>query len=256
MTATEPAVRRGSLPAHTARRILRDFLARGLEPGDALADEATLVERYGVSRGTLREALRLLTFLGAVVVKAGPQGGARLVTPGPSVVGSALGMVVQFRGATLRTVFESRLAIEPEVAALAAAHRKDPDLELLDDSVASLRSARRKRGPEFAAHSGRYHLRVAEASHNDVLATIVPALAVMTTTVPWRFPQGSREELTGLIATVVDAIRSGDGSTARAVTHVMIKSVVDGLQRDQPASLERRILWPDVDEVLSGDREA
>jgi len=37
------------------------------------ADEARLIEQYDVSRGTLGEALRLLTFLGAITIKAGPR---------------------------------------------------------------------------------------------------------------------------------------------------------------------------------------
>lgn len=255
MAKPEQAVRRGSLPTHTAHRILRDFQDRGLQPGEPLADEATLVDRYGVSRGTLREALRLLTFLGAVQVKAGPQGGPRLATPGPAVVGSALGMVVQFRGATLRTVFEARLALEPAVAALAAANRKDTDLELLDESVAALSAAQRRRGPVYAERARQHMVLVAEASHNEVLATIVPALAAMHTTVPWRYPPGSRVELTERVRATVEAIRLGDGAAASKITRSMLTLLLDDAEANQRAQLESRILWPDVDEALAGDRQ-
>lgn len=250
MTARAHAVGRGALPSHTARRILRDVIAHGLEPGDALADEARLIEQYEVSRGTLREALRLLTFLGAITIKSGPQGGPRLATPGPAVVGSALGMVVQFRGATLRTVFEARTAMEPPVAALAAMNRKDEDLERLEESVVALRAAQRVPGPEYAAQSGLFHLRVAAAAHNEVLATMVSALAAMTTTVPWRYPRGSRPELTERISSVVEAIRVADAAAAASAIESMFIWLVDDLQRNQSAKLESRILWPDVDEVL------
>ncbi|WP_214368435.1 FadR/GntR family transcriptional regulator [Pseudonocardia sp. H11422] len=253
MTERE-AVSRGSLPSHTARRILRDVQARGLEPGDALADEAGLIEQYNVSRGTLREALRLLTFLGAITIRSGPQGGPRLATPSPAVVGSAMGMVVQFRGATLRTVFEARTAIEPSVAALAASNRKDTDLERLDESVTALRAAQRVPGPEYAVQSGLFHLRVAEASHNEVLATVVPALAAMTTTVPWRYPRGSRPELTERISTVVEAIRMSDSTAAAEAITSMFQWLMDDLQRNQRAKMETRIRWPDVDEVLAEQR--
>lgn len=249
--ARRGTVPRGSLPAHIARRIMRDFTARGLAPGDGLADEATLVERYGVSRATLREALRLLSFLGAVTVKSGRQGGARLDTPGPAVVGSALGMVVQFQGATLRTVFEARLAIDASVAALAAANRKDADLERLDESVAALRATERRRGPEYAQHAAAWTLRVAEASHNSLLATVVPALVAMNSTVTWRYPPGTRPQLTASVGAVVDAIRAGDSEQARAQTTDMIQWLIDQLQTSDPAALEHPISWPDLDEVLS-----
>jgi DNA-binding FadR family transcriptional regulator len=246
-------VRRGFLPTYTARRIIRDFLSRGLHPGEVLADEATLVERYGVSRGTLRESLRLLSFLGAVSVKAGPSGGARLTTPGPEVVGSALGMVVQFRGATLRTVFEARLAVDPAVAALAAANRKDVDLELLEQSAAALAAVQHRRGPAYAEHAGRHMIRVAEASHNELLATLVPALAAMHASVPWRYPEGSRVELTERVRASVEAIRTGDGAAAGEITKGMLVLLIDDLEATQRAQLECRISWPDVDEIMSGE---
>ncbi|MEN0140058.1 MAG: FCD domain-containing protein [Rhodococcus sp. (in: high G+C Gram-positive bacteria)] len=250
-TAARPTVPRGSLPAHTARLIIRDFTSRGLHPGDGLADEATLVERYGVSRATLREALRLLNFLGAVTVKAGPQGGPRLGMPGPAVVGSALGMVVQFQGATLRTVFEARTAVESSVAALAAANRTDSDLALLEESVAALRATERKRGPGYAEHAATWTLRVAEASHNSLLATVVPALVAMNSTVPWRYPEGSRPRLTVGVTNVVEAIRDGNGDRAAAETREMIQWLIDELQAAQPECLDHRIFWPELDEILS-----
>lgn len=250
MTKAEQRVRRGSLPAHTARRIIRDFAERGVEPGQGLADEATLVERYGVSRGTLREALRLLQFLGAVTIKAGPQGGPRLATPDPAVVGSALGMVVQFHGATLRSVFEARLAIEPAVAGLAAENRTDDNLALLDDSVSALRASVGQRGPGYAQHAARYSLRVAQASQNALLAALVPALVAMNTTVAWRYPAGSRAELADRVAEIVEAIRDGDALTSRTATHEMINGLLVELESGQRQKLDSVILWPDVDEVL------
>jgi GntR family transcriptional repressor for pyruvate dehydrogenase complex len=250
MAKADQGVRRGSLPAHTARRIIRDFADRGVVPGEGLADEATLIERYGVSRGTLREALRLLQFLGAITIKAGPQGGARLATPDPAVVGSALGMVVQFHGATLRTVFETRLAVEPAVAALAATNRTEEDLVRLDELVAALHASRGRRGPSYAQHAARYSLSVAQASQNALLAALVPALVAMNTTVAWRYPEGSRSELADRVEIVVKAIRGGDSVAASAATYEMISGLMAELEDSQSRKMDSRILWPDVDEVL------
>ena len=63
-----------------------------------------------------------------------------------------------------------------QCTAVAARNRTGQDLELLDAQVELLRASQNVRGPEYAAHSGRFHLLIAEATHNDVLATIVPAL--------------------------------------------------------------------------------
>lgn len=252
----EQAVDRGGLPSHIARRIIADAHAAGLGPGDPLADESRLIERYEVSRGTLREALRLLSFLGAITIKAGPGGGPRLTTPEPAVVGSALGMVVQFRGATLRTIFEARSAIEPPIAALAATHRTAADLAQLDRSLAALRAAETVRGYAYAEESGRFHNRVAEASHNGVLATVVPALVAMTATVGWRYPEGGRVELTGRIEVLVDAIRGRDRGAAVDATAAMFDWVIDDLDRNQTDAMGTTVLWPDVDEVLDRRRHS
>jgi GntR family transcriptional regulator, transcriptional repressor for pyruvate dehydrogenase complex len=254
MADSSPRSQRGQLPSHTARLILRDILERRLQPGDSLGDELWCIERYGVSRGTLREALRLLTFLGAVTVKSGPHGGPQLTTPSSAVVGSALGMVIQFRGATLRTVFEARTALEPQCTAVAARNRDEQDLERLDAQVELLRASQNVRGPEYAAHSGRFHLLIAEATHNDVLAIIVPALAAMTATVPWRYVRGSRPEITDRVASIVGAIREQDDSMASKRMHELFEWIMNDLLADQPAKMRSRILWPDVDEVLTKQR--
>lgn len=245
---------RGDLASHIARRIIADAHAGGVVPGEPLADESRLIERYGVSRGTLREALRLLSFLGAITIKAGPGGGARLSTPGPAVVGRALGMVVQFRGATLRSIFEARSALEPPIAALAAMHRTDSDLALLEQSLDALRALQGVPGYTYAEESGRFHNLVAEASHNEVLATVVPALVAMTATVSWRYPKGGRAELTTRIEVLVDAIRRRDTTAAADATSGMFRWVIDDLDANQTEAMATRVLWPDVDERLGHSR--
>jgi len=137
---------------------------------------------------------------------------------------------------------------------LAAVNRKDEDLERLDGSVRALRAAEKVPGPSYATESGRFHLHVAEASHNEVLATMVPALAAMTATVPWRYAKGSRPELTDRIATVVEAIRMTDAATAAQTTAAMFEWIREDLQARQQAQMQTRILWPDVDEVLTEHR--
>jgi GntR family transcriptional repressor for pyruvate dehydrogenase complex len=250
----EKRATRGALSGFTARRIMRDVLQRGLRVGDLLGDESWLIDHYDVGRGTLREALKLLSFLGAITVKAGPRGGPQLTTPGSAVVGSALGMVIQFRGASLHTVFEARTAIEPSAAALAADRRNDTDLKQLRKQLDLLRVAQSVHGPDYAAHSERFNVVLAEASHNDVLSTLVPALAAMTATVEWRYPRGMRPELTERIANVIEAIGDRDATTAATAHSAMWHWVMSDLLATQPAKMQAPILWPDVDEMLTKRR--
>lgn len=251
MTKSEPAVRRGALPAHTARRIMRDCTDRGLKPGDALADEATLLTRYGVSRGTFREALRLLTFLGAITIKNGRQGGARLSVPDPMVVGSAVGLVIQFDGATLDTVLEARLGLDPAVASLAALNRDDGDLRRLRETYEGLRRTENVRGPAFARHAIDYSLAMTDATHNAVFATIQPSLIAMTSTVPWRYPPGLKPRLTERVLAIVDAVEARDSEAASRIAGDMQRTILASLRDAHPQDLEQPVLWHVLDEQLS-----
>jgi GntR family transcriptional repressor for pyruvate dehydrogenase complex len=248
---SEPAVHRGELSTHTARRIMGDFTALGLRPGDALADEAKLVKRYGVSRGTLREAMRLLSFLGAITIKNGRQGGARLTVPDPTVVGSALGLVIQFEGATLGTVLEARFALDNAVASLAAANRDDEDLNCLRSTLEGLRETQHERGPAFAHHAIENSLVMARATHNSVFATIMPSLVAMTSTVRWRYPEGMKTHLTEQVAKVVEAVSGRNSETAAGVASDMQLKIMSELRERYPEDLDQPILWSDLDEQLS-----
>jgi hypothetical protein len=83
-----------------------------------------------------------------------------------------------------------------------------------------------------------------------VLASLVPALAAMTTTFRWRYPRGSRVSVTDRVATAVAAIKRGDAAAASDATRWTIQLLIDGLEAEQPDALDRRILWPEVDAVL------
>src|SRR5215213_3912271 len=98
---------------------LRRQIVRGeLKEGDALPPESALMEHFGVSRPTLREAFRVLESEALISVRRGARGGARVHAPDGDVAARYAGLVLQFRGATLEDVYGARKAIE--LAALGA----------------------------------------------------------------------------------------------------------------------------------------
>jgi GntR family transcriptional repressor for pyruvate dehydrogenase complex len=123
----------GLLPVNRMRSVddivaqLRDALSAGrIQPGERLPSERELTETFGVSRATVREALRSLEATGLLDIRLGATGGAFALTPDPSLMGEALATLLMFRRASERDLAEFRLTFEQENARLAAS-RASPE---------------------------------------------------------------------------------------------------------------------------------
>src|SRR5882724_6891973 len=114
-----------------ATRLRRQIVRGELKPGETLPAEGQLMEQYGVSRPTLREAFRILEAETLISVRRGSRGGARVVAPDASVAARYVGLLLQIQGATINDVYEARMISEPPCARLLALHRTDEDLEKL-----------------------------------------------------------------------------------------------------------------------------
>ncbi len=107
--------------AEVIAETLRSRVARGeLRAGDGLPGEAELMQRFGVSRPTLREALRILEAQSLITVARGARGGARVQLPDGRLAAQHVALLLQVQGATLADVYEARMLIEPGAARLAA----------------------------------------------------------------------------------------------------------------------------------------
>lgn len=118
----EPLVDGGESMAERVAGTLRDEIAGGaFRPDTFLPPEHALIERFGVSRPTCREALRILQSEGLVSPIRGNRGGARVNFPDPRRISAYAGVLLQMRGATIIEVFDARRLVEPEAVARLAA---------------------------------------------------------------------------------------------------------------------------------------
>jgi GntR family transcriptional regulator, transcriptional repressor for pyruvate dehydrogenase complex len=118
---------------------IRGQVVRGeLKTGDSLPPETVLMEMFGVSRPTLREAFRILEAESLISVRRGARGGARVVSPDIAVAARYVGLLLQMSGTTIADVYEARTVIEPAAAALLAARRSRQDLDDLNACVEHL----------------------------------------------------------------------------------------------------------------------
>lgn len=158
-------------PAYTAVvERLRRVVALGLVlPGERLPSERALADSFGVSRVTVREALRVLQGEGVIVTKRGGTGGA--------IVSSREVSIEQIREELRRArpqldqLFEFRIAVEGMAARLAAARRDAGQMRRL---IASHRSVLESEDVgAFRRADSEFHLTVAEASGNEMLCRAI-----------------------------------------------------------------------------------
>ena len=131
VAAGEPALRR-SASEEVAEAIRASMFAEALQPGDRLGREEDLAQRFGVSRPTLREALRLLSSAHLIRATKGPGGGIFVAaTPeqgiGMSVTDSVAGML-SAASIDLDELIETRMLLEVPLAGLAAQRATEADV--------------------------------------------------------------------------------------------------------------------------------
>lgn len=105
-----------------ARRVVQDIIDGAMQTGDGLPSEAAMLDRYGVSRESLREALRLLEVQGLISIRRGPGGGSVVGTVDPANLGRISTLYYQLAGATYRELLEAWIISETMLAELAASN--------------------------------------------------------------------------------------------------------------------------------------
>ncbi|SFF16229.1 DNA-binding transcriptional regulator, FadR family [Actinacidiphila alni] len=163
----------GPVPRHTTladRTIasLRSEITSGAWPvGSRIPTEPELVERLGVARNTVREAVRALAHNGLLDIR---QGSGTYVVATSELAGV---MRARFADADPLHVAELRGSLEGTAAALAAQRRTDADLRQLDAALERRERAWESGAAEiFVEADATLHLAVVAASHNDVLTAL------------------------------------------------------------------------------------
>lgn len=164
------------LVAGTLRRMVVDGQ---LKDGDFLPNEAELMAHFGVSRPTLREAVRVLESERLVEVRRGSRTGARVRVPGPEIVARPAGLLLELSGATVADVMTARSGIEPMAARLLAESGDEAAFCELETMLEDLIASGWKSG-RLAENTGDFHRRVVELSGNTTLGIIAGMLHEIT----------------------------------------------------------------------------
>lgn len=206
-----PVPPRRKLAETVAEQVLGEIRRRGLAPGTRMPSERELMQALGVGRSTVREALNGLAMLGVIEIRHG-QGA--FVAQQPAAVSAPEITAALAKGVT-RDLLEARRPLETEIARLAALRRTPADLREIE-AVLERHERVVKTGRPAARWSARFHVMLAEAAHNEVLAGFVASFAKLLVE---RGPtlerlEGYREWELGEHRGLYTAVRDGDPELA------------------------------------------
>ncbi len=165
--ALRPPRRRTKLSDVIVEDVKRLIVAERLKPGDRVPSEPDLIETYGCSKGTVREALKALEVEGLVVTRTGPGGGAYLADAGSEPAARMLRNFLHFQHLDGEGVYQIRKAVEPELAASVVGRLSEAQFAALEDNVVAC-----SRRPESEEEQRRQ--RILELEFHNILADACP----------------------------------------------------------------------------------
>jgi len=158
-------------PVDKIIRQIRDLITSGqLKPGDRLPSERKLCEKLGVGRTHLRDALRKLEFYG--ILKTLPQSGTIVAGMGLPALEGLITDMLGLQGNDFKSLVETRVILETNIAQLAALNRTDDDIIEIRNALDAHR-IKFENNEDAVEEDLLFHLKIAEASNNSVLNSLM-----------------------------------------------------------------------------------
>jgi GntR family transcriptional repressor for pyruvate dehydrogenase complex len=166
-----------ALTDEAIEKIKQMIISGRVRPGEKLPREADLAAELGLSRNSLREAVKALSLINVLDVRQGD--GTYATSLAPSLLLEALSFIVDFhRDDTVLEFLEVRRILEPGATALAALRMSDEDKTKLGDILDSV--AVDSPVEDFVAADLEFHKKIAIGSGNSVLASLVDNMSMPT----------------------------------------------------------------------------
>ena len=243
---TEPKLSR---PAQVAEAIKDWVVEQGLRAGDRLPGEAELIERFGMAKGTIREAMRILEAQGLIKTRTGPGGGSFVHAVSRARAKALLGNYFYFQDLTIGDIYQLRVALEPELAASMAGKLPEEVLARLEANVAEYAAPSRSIEEEREQHvnSLRFHAILAEHADNPLLGFVIDFMVNLLSdlTVYRQLYSPPNVELWAkgrdYQQRLVMALREGDAGAARAIMTAHMQTA-RSLMLGQEAEMAKRFI--------------
>ena len=126
--SNSPKQPKRSRPVRVADEIKTWVVERDLQQGDKLPNETEMIAQFGVSKGTVREAMRILEAQGLIITRTGPGGGSFVDKVSANRARSLLANYFYFQNLSIADIYQMRRALEPELAASLAGRLNEAQL--------------------------------------------------------------------------------------------------------------------------------
>ncbi|MHA2890478.1 FadR/GntR family transcriptional regulator [Bacillus cereus] len=179
--------------------------------GTKLPSEQELVEKLGVSRNTIREAMKALVHIGLLEVKQGDGTYVRNST------GFNISFQRRLKKEKIEEILEVRYALEMQATKLAVMKRTDKDIQLLQECLRK-RNLARKEGKDialFIQKDAEFHMAVVGASHNQILVDLYKSIL-----------ESIRESIGGLMGNISQPNTQKDVSHDIYVHYDIVKAII------------------------------
>mgnify|MGYP001574323767 CR=1 FL=1 len=247
--SNDTEIPRLSRPARVAEEIKNWVVQEHFSAGDRLPSEPELIERFGMAKGTIREAMRILEAQGLVKSRTGPGGGTFVHEVSKERARALLGNYFYFKDLTIRDIYQLRRVLEPELAASLAGKLPHEVLRQLEAIIGEYDAPAATLEEERQQHvaSLRFHALLADQADNALLGFLIDFMVNILSDLTvyrklyappnvelWRRGRAFQLEL-------VDALRIGDADTARLVMRDHMETA-QTLMEMQEAEMQRRFI--------------
>jgi GntR family transcriptional repressor for pyruvate dehydrogenase complex len=221
------AIRRNRLYEEVARQI-EEMITQQMKPGDMLPAERQLAEQFGVSRSSIRDAIRRLEHVGLVEPR---QGAGTVVRESSATVVHPLTAILRHKRVLVSELLEVRSILEPPLAARAALHASEHEIAEMEE-ILRRQEAKIRRGQAGVDEDSEFHYAIALAADNSVVLRVVDVLMDLLRESRERSLQvkGRPEKSFAAHRRIMKAIRQRDAAAAEAAMRQHIKIVQNLVQ--------------------------
>ncbi len=223
---------------HVVDQIQQAIINGSLKAGDVLPSEMKLKDMFATSRGTIREALRVLEQKGLIEIKTGVSGGAVVQDIGTEVIAESLGLLIQYQKVSYDHLAEFRQCVEGMITALAANKRSPDDISRLKVLLLKAEKQIAESRPDTAAFVQtdiQIHITIAEIVNNPVFTAVLQMVHENILQSHERFSLRSKKVLQENLRDLQDiiaAIEEQDADRARGLAEKHVRQFTKHMQKE------------------------